>query len=39
MRPFGTPWRRWEDNIKMKLREVEWTGSICFKVGTGGGLL
>jgi hypothetical protein len=23
-RPFGRPGRRWEDNIKMKLREIEW---------------
>jgi hypothetical protein len=21
-RPFGTPWRRWEDNIKMDLQKV-----------------
>jgi hypothetical protein len=23
-RPFGRPRRRWEDNIKMDLREVGW---------------
>jgi hypothetical protein len=23
-RPFGIPRRRWEDNIKMNLREAEW---------------
>jgi hypothetical protein len=23
-RPLGRPWRRWEDNIKMDLREVGW---------------
>jgi hypothetical protein len=23
-RPLGRPRRRWEDNIKMDLREVEW---------------
>jgi hypothetical protein len=25
-RPFGIPRRRWEDNIKMDLKEVEWEG-------------
>jgi hypothetical protein len=25
-RPFGRPRRRWEDNIKMDLREVGWGG-------------
>jgi hypothetical protein len=25
-RPLGRPKRRWEDNIKMDLREVEWGG-------------
>jgi hypothetical protein len=25
-RPLGRPRRRWEDNIKMDLREVEWEG-------------
>jgi hypothetical protein len=24
MRPLGRPRRRWEDNIKMDLREVGW---------------
>jgi hypothetical protein len=24
--PIGTPRRRWEDNIKMRLREVGWRG-------------
>jgi hypothetical protein len=36
------PRRRWEDNIKMYLREFGWgaqTGSICLRIGTGGGLL
>jgi hypothetical protein len=28
--------RRWEDNIKMDLREVE---SMWLRIGTGGGLL
>jgi hypothetical protein len=41
-RPLGRPRRRWEDNIKMDLREVgwgPWTGSIWPRIGTGGGLL
>jgi hypothetical protein len=25
-RPLGRPGRRWEDNIKMDLREVGWEG-------------
>jgi hypothetical protein len=25
-RPLGRPKRRWEDNIKMDLREIEWAG-------------
>jgi hypothetical protein len=27
-RPLGRPRRRWEDNIKMDLREVEWGGGM-----------
>ena len=27
-RPVGRPRRRWEDNIKMYLHEVEWGGGI-----------
>jgi hypothetical protein len=23
-KPFGRPWRRWEDNIIIYLREIEW---------------
>jgi hypothetical protein len=41
-RPLGRPRRRWEDNIKMDLREVGWgaqTGLIWFRIGTGGGFL
>jgi hypothetical protein len=41
-RPLGRSGRRWEDNIKMDLREVgwgAWTGSIWLRIGTGGGLL
>jgi hypothetical protein len=26
-RPLGRPRRRWEDNIKMDLREVGWEGA------------
>jgi hypothetical protein len=40
--PLGRPRRRWEDNIKMGLREVEWgtwIGSMWLRIGTGGGLL
>jgi hypothetical protein len=25
-RPLGRPRRRWEDNIKMDIQEVEWEG-------------
>jgi len=41
-RPLGTPRRRWEDNIKVDLREVRWgawTGLIWHRIGTGGGHL
>jgi hypothetical protein len=41
-RPRGRPRRRWEDNIKMDLREVgwgTWTGSIWLRIWTGGELL
>jgi hypothetical protein len=41
-RPLGRPRRRWEDNIKVDLREVGWgaqTGLIWLRIGTGGGLL
>jgi hypothetical protein len=42
-RPLVRPRRRWEDNIKMDLREglggEAWTGSIWLRIGTGGGLL
>jgi hypothetical protein len=31
-RPLGRPWRRWEDNIKMDLREVEWGGMDWINV-------
>jgi hypothetical protein len=27
-RPLGRPWRRWEDGIRMDLREIDWEGSV-----------
>ena len=41
-RPLGRPRRRWEDNIKMDLEEVEGvvgTGWSWLRIGTGGGRL
>ena len=40
-RPLGRPRRRWEDNIKMDLREVEGVedGWSWLRIGTGGGHL
>jgi hypothetical protein len=41
-RPLGRPRHRWEDNIKMDLREMgfgDWIGFIGLRIGTGGGLL
>jgi hypothetical protein len=41
-RPLGRPRRRWVDNIKMDLREIEWDvwiGLIWLRIGTSGGLL
>jgi hypothetical protein len=38
-RPFGRPRHRWEDNVKMELREMGWEASIgliWLKVVTGG---
>jgi hypothetical protein len=40
-RPLGRPRRRWEDNIKMDLRERGfgmWIGFIGLRIGTGSGL-
>jgi hypothetical protein len=39
---IGISRSRWEDNIKMELREIEWdimTGLIWLRIGTIGGLL
>ena len=41
-RQLGRPRRRWEDNIKMDLEEVEGvvgTGWSCLRIETGGGRL
>jgi hypothetical protein len=41
-RPLGRPRRRWEDGIRMDLREIGlgvWIGFDWFRIGTGGGLL
>jgi hypothetical protein len=41
-RPLGKPRRRWEDNIRMDLREIGWlvwTGLIGLRIGTSGGPL
>jgi len=41
-RPLGRPRRRWEDNIKMDLQEVErvvGTGWSWLRIGTGAGHL
>jgi hypothetical protein len=43
-RPLGRPRRRWEENIKIDLREigfgdVDWIVFIGLRIWTGGGLL
>jgi hypothetical protein len=38
-RPLGRPRRRWEDWIRMDLREIGLGGVDCLRTGTGGGLL
>jgi hypothetical protein len=38
-RPLGRSRRRWVDNIKIDLREMVLTGSICLRIGASGGLL
>jgi hypothetical protein len=40
--PLGRPRRRWEDGIKMDLREIGWgvgSGFTWLRIGTVGGLL
>jgi hypothetical protein len=44
-RPLGRPRRRWEDGIRMDLRETDWGGGEVWigfdwlRIGTGGKLL
>jgi hypothetical protein len=41
-RPIGRPRRRWEDGIKIHLREIVWgvwSGFTWLRIGTVGGLL
>jgi hypothetical protein len=41
-RPLGRPRRRWEDGIRMDLREIDlgvWIGFDCLRTGAGGVLL
>jgi hypothetical protein len=41
-RPLGRPRRRWEDGIKLDLREIGWgvwSGFTWLRIGTVGGLL
>jgi hypothetical protein len=41
-RPLGRPRRRWVDNIKLDLREIEWSFMDWIdwsRIGTSGGLL
>jgi hypothetical protein len=41
-KPLERPRRRWEDGIKMDLREIGWgvwSGFTWLKIGTAGGLL
>jgi hypothetical protein len=41
-RPLGRPKRRWEDEIRMDLREIGlgvWIGFDWLRTETGGGLL
>ena len=40
LRQLGRPRRRWEDNIKIDFKYVEWgawTGLTWLRIGTGGG--
>jgi hypothetical protein len=40
--PLGRPRRRWEDGVKMDLREIGWgvwSGFTWLRIGTVGGLL
>ena len=40
--PFGKPRSRWDDNIKMNLKEIRWEtwiGLIWFRIGPSLGIL
>jgi hypothetical protein len=37
-RTLGRPKLRWEDNIRMNLRERGWTGFIWLRIGSSGGI-
>jgi hypothetical protein len=40
--PLGRPKCRWEDNVKIDLKEISgrvWAGFIWFSIGTSGGPL
>jgi hypothetical protein len=40
--PLGRPRRRWEDGIKMDIKEIGWgvwSGFTWLRIGTVGGLL
>jgi hypothetical protein len=36
---FRRPMSRWEENIKLELKIIMWTGVIWFRIGFSGGLL
>jgi hypothetical protein len=36
-RQLGKPARRWEDNIRMDLREIWWEDVGSLRIGTNGG--
>jgi hypothetical protein len=39
-RPLGRPRRKWENGVRMDLREIGWgIGFDWLRTGTGGGLL
>jgi hypothetical protein len=38
-KPLGRPRRRWEDGIRMDIRETGLRGVDWIRTGTGGGLL
>jgi hypothetical protein len=35
-RPLGRPRRRWVNNIKMELREIEWDGIVWYGLDRSG---